>query len=246
MPVRDLSGMVFNRLTVLNHYERINDRTYWLCKCSCGSPPKLIRGDHITSDHTQSCGCYDRETSSISGKICTNGAQSENADPLLKSTYKSWLKMKARCDNPKDGEYKRYGERGISYCSDWSKFENFLRDLGVKPNKNLTLERHNVDGNYCKDNCSWESKSQQAHNQRKRGGKSSIYKGVYITSTGRVRAEVAKEGNRYYLGQFENEVLAALAYDEKAYELFGDIAWLNRNNFEDIKEAFNLKEITND
>lgn len=167
MAIRDLSGKVFNRLTVLSYYERVNGRIYWLCQCSCGSPPKLIRGDHITSDHTQSCGCYDKETSIISGKICTNGAQSENVDPLLKSTYKSWLKMKARCDNPNDGEYKRYGERGISYCSDWSKFENFLRDLGVKPDKDLTLERHNVNGNYCKDNCSWGSKSQQAHNQRK-------------------------------------------------------------------------------
>ncbi len=52
--------------------------------------------------------------------------------------------MKARCGNPKNKDYSRYGGRGITFCERWLNFENFVSDMGIK-SAGMTLER--VDNN---------------------------------------------------------------------------------------------------
>lgn len=75
--------------------------------------------------------------------------------------------MKQRCNNPNVKAFKNYGGRGIKYAKHWEKFDGFLEDMltGYKPN--LTLERIDVNGNYCKENCTWITKAEQTHNTRK-------------------------------------------------------------------------------
>ena len=63
----DLVGKIFGRLTVVkqvddyidkkgNHYAR------WLCGCSCSENKQiLVRGSHLTSNKTTSCGCIRKE-----------------------------------------------------------------------------------------------------------------------------------------------------------------------------------------
>lgn len=41
--------------------------------------------------------------------------------------------MIERCENPKHVHYHRYGGRGIQVCKRWRTFENFLTDLGPRP-----------------------------------------------------------------------------------------------------------------
>lgn len=41
--------------------------------------------------------------------------------------------MTARCRNPKHKDYKYYGARGISVCTQWLDFKNFLADMGERP-----------------------------------------------------------------------------------------------------------------
>lgn len=82
------------------------------------------------------------------------------------STYLTWAGMKQRCLNPKHKQYQDYGGRGIKICKRWMKFEQFLKDMGVRPD-GLTLDRINVDGSYCKRNCRWADKITQANNKRK-------------------------------------------------------------------------------
>jgi hypothetical protein len=75
-----------------------------------------------------------------------------------------WRQMRYRCDNPKDHQYHNYGGRGIKVCERWGSFETFLEDMGEAPN-GLTIERRDVDGNYCKENCYWAPWEVQANNR---------------------------------------------------------------------------------
>lgn len=82
-----------------------------------------------------------------------------------RKTYQSWSDMKQRCLNPACVAYRNYGARGISICRLWLKFENFLLDMGEKP-EGLSLERKDVNGNYEPDNCKWATKLEQNGNRR--------------------------------------------------------------------------------
>ena len=81
------------------------------------------------------------------------------------STYKSWEAMIQRCSNASLKSYKNYGGRGISVCYEWTKFEKFYADMGIKPN-GCSIDRIDVNGNYDKLNCRWSSMKQQNRNRR--------------------------------------------------------------------------------
>ncbi len=80
-------------------------------------------------------------------------------------TYNSWAGMKQRCNDPNATSYPRYGALGITVCARWMKFENFLADMGVRP-ESKTLDRKDTKGNYTPENCKWSTLSEQALNQR--------------------------------------------------------------------------------
>jgi hypothetical protein len=75
--------------------------------------------------------------------------------------------MIARCCRPTQTEYYRYGGRGITVCDRWrTSFENFLADMGVRPD-GMTLEREDNEGNYEPGNCKWETPHLQLRNTRR-------------------------------------------------------------------------------
>jgi hypothetical protein len=80
-------------------------------------------------------------------------------------TYWSWVAMRVRCNYPKSERYPNYGGRGIRVCERWSKFENFLADMGQRPN-GKTIERRDGNGNYEPSNCVWASTDEQNRNKR--------------------------------------------------------------------------------
>jgi hypothetical protein len=77
--------------------------------------------------------------------------------------------MIARCYDPAHPWWHAYGERGITVCREWrgpGGFARFLADMSERPALDMTLDRVEVDGNYCKDNCRWADKSTQRCNIR--------------------------------------------------------------------------------
>lgn len=156
----DLTGMRFARLTVIRregYVQRNTKQPVWLCRCVCGTE-KLIMGATLRNGTTTSCGCFQRESTSIRSK--KHGAKGT-------PEHNSWRGMRGRCDNPNNTHYAQYGGRGITYCSRWTEFENFHADMGDRP-AGHTLDRYpDNDGDYGPDNCRWATTKQQGHNTQR-------------------------------------------------------------------------------
>jgi hypothetical protein len=73
--------------------------------------------------------------------------------------------MRKRCRNPKHKDFRSYGGRGIGICERWDSYENFRTDMGPRP-VGYSIERVDVNGNYCPENCIWIPMVQQAKNKR--------------------------------------------------------------------------------
>lgn len=81
--------------------------------------------------------------------------------------YKSWESMKQRCLNPKFIGFKYYGGRGVSICKRWlESFENFLSDMGPRPEGHSLDRFPDRNGNYEPGNCRWATPKEQQRNKR--------------------------------------------------------------------------------
>jgi hypothetical protein len=82
--------------------------------------------------------------------------------------------------------------------------------------------------NNCRNNLRICTPSQNAANKMiQKGKKSSVYKGVFKRENGKFRVIVGKNGKILHFGTFFTETDAALEYNKRALELFGEFARLN-------------------
>lgn len=80
--------------------------------------------------------------------------------------YGIWGDMLYKCNTNTSPVYDNYGGRGIKVCDEWHNFDAFFSDMGDRPSKEHSIERVNVDGDYCKTNCVWATPKDQARNRR--------------------------------------------------------------------------------
>ncbi len=157
----DILGERYGRLTVLARVAPRKGKVTYSCRCDCGATVVTL-SSYLRRGDTRSCGCLKREETVL--RFTTHGHAGANKNT---PTHNSWRAMHERCRLPSHPAFKNYGGRGIKVCSRWALFENFLLDMGERPNK-LTLDRVDVNGDYEPSNCRWATHAEQVANRRPR------------------------------------------------------------------------------
>ena len=154
----DVIGKRFGKLTILKYSFTKNYRKYYLCKCDCGNE-KNIYIHSILRGSTRSCGCIKGVVHGMYGT----------------RFYTIWQQMKDRCSNKNNNNYHDYGDRGITVCDRWKNsflafkedmYESYLKHCEEHGEKNTSIDRIDVDGNYEPNNCRWATLVEQNNNKR--------------------------------------------------------------------------------
>lgn len=165
----DLTGQRFGRLTVVRFIkpeEREAKQYNWWCKCDCGKEIKAC-AYKLKKGLQKSCGCLKEEMKPMIGE------KSKKYKYSNKRLYSIWKGMVNRCYDKRNIRYKDYGGRGIRVCSEWKEsYDSFAKwaiENYYSPNAEhgmFTIERKDIDGDYCPENCCWITNKEQQKNKR--------------------------------------------------------------------------------
>ncbi len=148
----DLTGKRFGLLTVWQPSKRRSSsrQRYWICSCECGKREFEVNGANLRNGNTRSCGCSRRGKYRASRLRRVRHGHSTPATP----TYISWqcMRQRSRCN-------------GVPCSPRWAMFENFLTDMGERP-EGHTLDRRDNSLGYDPENCRWANRSTQNRNTR--------------------------------------------------------------------------------
>jgi len=160
VPLIDITGNKYGRLTVIERAPNKKKKPMWNCLCECGNKI-TARSDQLKCGDTKSCGCFRKE-------VYEQGNNRRSHGKTNHRLYRIYRGMRNRCKLENHVAYKHYGGRGIKVCDEWlcdfKKFYDWSINNGYSDN--LSIDRIDSNGNYKPTNCQWVTQKVQARNTR--------------------------------------------------------------------------------
>lgn len=214
---KDLTGNKYGKLTVIEYSGKVKTRQMWLCKCDC-SNYKNVSADSLVTGNTKSC-----------GKCPSNTYELHPDGYMIGYTKKGQKFLFDRFDFHKIKEHNWYINKDGYVCTHL-KNGTYMHRYLIEPNINQEIDH--IDGNRSnnkRDNLRICNSRQNKMNKSIQTNNKSGYKGVYWDKQlNKWRTRIKYKGKHIHVGLYSNLIEAAIAYNKKAVEYFGEYAKLNQ------------------
>lgn len=213
--VNDLTGNKYGKLTVQKYLKIVNGRAIFNCLCDCGKECE-VEGHRLLQNNVVTCtkcqlNKYYVENDYMVGETTNGNKFYFDISDFDIVSKRNWF-MNGDYITCKYNSKKIKLHRYILNCSD----DLVVDHIDGNPKNN---RRNNI--RIC-------TQKENSYNCKIRNDSNNNYKGVVFVGNGMYRARIQKDGKRFWIGTYRSEESAARAYNEKALELFGEYAKLNK------------------